>query len=201
MKTYRKIFFALVFFSFVTAAPAVEAKLPSVKSDQKRDYLVWGKNYKIVWREEHYNVNLKGNVAQLVIDQKLISKAPRYLIALVALPVYYYNDKCSPAVRKRETFDQLMGNYFQCSLNSALGVGHQCSGAQISLLHQYFPDEPISKRACNVPYHWKQKLVSINVTQEDEDTFTVVNKGHFFGKDTIERITYDLVDGHFIEIP
>lgn len=204
MKSRLKCFLILIVLPFVTVSITAQAKLPSAKTDKKTDYLVWGKNYKIIWTEDKYNKDFKTDVPFLVLDQNFIAKAPRYLIALLALPGYELGNECSWNGKYSDKRDNL-----KCTLNSALGVGYQCSDTQIKLLNKYFPDNNISQKGCSTQPEGSTigtVLDQVYVMQKNQDTFEVTVKYEIYNtrdnfyKNVTERNLFKLINGHFEQV-
>ena len=136
------------------------------------DYLTYGKTYKVVWTEDVYDSKYKVNFPRLKIDTEFINKAPENIKALLALYGYSFGNECDWDGKYTDQRDNL-----KCTLNTALGVGYQCSSTQFALLDKYFSADEIA--GCSTE-PWgstlQSSLIEINITQNDKETFTVLYK-------------------------
>lgn len=195
-KSHLIIFFAALLLSHITYA-----KIPSATTDRNTSYLQEGENYKIVWNIKEYNAEFKTTVFRLNIDKALLAKAPRYLIALLALPGYQYGNECNwdgNATAKRENL--------KCTLNDALGVGYQCSDTQIKLLKQYFPEMKEVEIGCSTQPEGSTIgtiLTQVDIKQTSQNIFelgtrfVIYNTREDLSKSTIHKQIFKFSNGHF----
>jgi len=124
------LFFAALFaLSFL-----VSQDLTAGDKTDKQVYVTSGALQKVVWREDVYDPDIKGNINVIKLDENYFSKVSDPEKAVLGYLASTIGNECYADGGKQNV---------KCKILSALNLGYQCSESNKSFLKNWFRDDAV----------------------------------------------------------